>query len=108
MSLTLEAISPLPRSTVAIDVGKTQGPLELWRHALGHGGINPPPFPERVIEGVRRLQPRLIRLFLQEFFQIYPDHGQFDWSRLDPYMGAVARTGAKVVAAITIKPRVLF
>jgi xylan 1,4-beta-xylosidase len=85
-----------------------QGPLEAWRHALGHGGINAVPLPETVVEGVTKLKPRLIRIFLQEFFFIYPEHGRFDWSRLDPYMAAFARTGAKVCAAICIKPRPLY
>ena len=55
-----------------------------------------------------KLRPRLVRIFIQEFFAIYPDHGRFDWSKLDPYMDALARTGARVVAAITIKPKVLY
>src|SRR5436305_4873853 len=82
--------------------------LEAWRHSLGCGGINPEPLPERVVVGARRLQPRLIRVFLQEFFRIYPGGGRFDWSRLDPYMDALSRTGARVMAAITIKPKALF
>jgi hypothetical protein len=60
------------------------------------------------VRGTAKLKPRLIRIFIQEFFQVYPEHGRFDWSRLDPYMDALARTGAKVVAAITIKPKPLF
>jgi hypothetical protein len=35
-----------------------------------------------------------IRIFIQEFFQVYPEHGRFDWSRLDRYMDALAKTGA--------------
>jgi hypothetical protein len=101
-------ISSLARKEVLIDAGATQGPLEWWRHALGHGGINTLPLPPRVVEGVAKLKPRLIRVFLQEHFAIYPDHGRFDWTRLDPFLEAMARTGAKVVAAITIKPKVLF
>ncbi len=84
------------------------GPLELWRHTIGHGGINPLPLPDRVVRGTAALEPRLVRIFIQEFFQVYPDHGRFDWSRLDPYMDALARTGAHVVAAITIKPPPLY
>src|SRR5689334_9426342 len=103
-----QRILSLPNVDVHIDVETTQGPLEWWRHTLGHGGINAVSLPERVVEGVHKLQPRLIRIFLQEFFQIYPDHGRFDWHRLDPYMDALARTGAKIVAALTIKPPVLF
>ncbi|MCJ7837835.1 MAG: hypothetical protein MUP61_01300 [Burkholderiales bacterium] len=93
---------------IDIDAQTAIGPLETWRHSVGHGGINAFPLPERVIEGTKKLRPRWIRIFLQEFFAIYPDHGRFDWSRLDPYMGALARTGAKVIAAITIKPKPLY
>ena len=60
------------------------------------------------MDGIRGLKPRWIRIFIQEFFRIYPDHGRFDWSRLDPYMEALARTGARIVGAVTIKPPVLF
>jgi hypothetical protein len=101
-------LAALPVLDVGIDVRADVGPLETWRHALGHGGINPLPLPDRVVAGVAKLRPRLVRVFIQEFFAIYPEDGHFDWSRLDPYMDALARTGAKVVAAVTIKPRPLF
>jgi hypothetical protein len=105
--------APPPAATapvidVAVDLAADEGPLELWRHGLGHGGVNPLPLPDRVVRGTAKLKPRLIRIFIQEFFQIYPEHGRFDWIRLDPYMDALDRTGAKVVAAIAIKPRPLF
>jgi len=98
----------LPRRDVCIDLSASQGEIELWRHALGHGGINALPLPDRVVNGVRKLNPRLIRVFLQEHFDIYPSRGCFEWRKLDPYLEAIARTGARVVAAITIKPKVLF
>jgi hypothetical protein len=97
-----------PVIDVAVDLAADEGPLELWRHGLGHGGINPLPLPDRVVRGTAQLKPRLVRVFIQEFFQVYPEHGRFDWGRLDPYMDALARTGAKVAAAITIKPKPLF
>ena len=83
-----------PVVDVAVDLAADEGPLELWRHGLGHGGINPLPLPDRVVRGTARLRPRLIRVFIQEFFQVYPEHGRFDWSRLDRYMDALAKTGA--------------
>jgi hypothetical protein len=98
----------VPVSTVTVDAQAVTGPLEHWRHALGHGGINAKALPDRVVEGVKQLGPRLVRVFIQEFFRIYEGRGRFDWSRLDPYMDALARTGAKVVAAICIKPEALF
>ncbi|MGC9349173.1 MAG: GH39 family glycosyl hydrolase [Anaerolineae bacterium] len=93
---------------IHVDTRAKLGPLELWRHTIGHGGINPHPLSDRVVAGAAALQPRLIRIFVQEFFAVYPDHGRFDWSRLDPYMEALARTGAHLVAAITIKPPPLY
>jgi hypothetical protein len=97
-----------PRSEVKIDCGAVTGPLEAWRQSVGQGGINWKPLPPRVVEGVGRLKPRLTRVFLQEFFDIYPAEGRFNWTRLDPYLESFARTGATVVAAITIKPPPLF
>ena len=97
-----------PRHDIQIDAAQPIGALETWRHSLGQGGVNHMPLPEHVVAAVARLSPRLIRIFIQESFDIYPAAGQFDWTRLDPYMDALARTGAHVVAAICIKPRVLF
>ncbi|MCK4284181.1 MAG: hypothetical protein KAX44_07675 [Candidatus Brocadiae bacterium] len=99
---------PTQVTDVNIDAAPTGEPLEVWRHALSHGGVNWLPLPDRVVGGVRKLKPRLIRIFIQEFFRIYRGSGRFDWSRLDPYMDALAATGANVVAAITIKPKALY
>jgi len=96
------------QTEVFVETQERLGALEWWRHALSHGGINTLPLPERVVEGLAKLKPRLIRIFLQEHFNVYPERGRFDWSLLDPFMAALARTGAKVVAAITIKPKVLY
>ena len=101
-------LGKLPGVTIQVDGDSDAGPLELWRQGVGHGGVNPDPLSDRVVAGTARLKPRLIRVFLQEFFFVYPESGRFDWSRLDPYMDSFARTGAKVVAAITIKPRPLY
>ena len=96
------------QTDVFVETQERLGALEWWRHALSHGGINTLPLPERVVEGLAKLKPRLIRIFLQEHFNIYPERGRFDWSLLDPFMAALVGTGAKVVAAITIKPKVLY
>ena len=101
-------IADLPVASVDVDAAREAGPLDAWRHSLGYGGIDPAPLPPTVVEGVRRLQPRLLRIFIQEFFSIYRGHGRFDWSRLDPYMDALAATGAKLVAAICIKPKAIY
>jgi xylan 1,4-beta-xylosidase len=98
----------LPVRAVNVNAHEPQGPCEWWRHTLSDGGINNLPLPERVIMGAKKLQPRLVRVFIQEYFNIYPEHGQFNWSLLDPFMDSVAATGAKIVASINVKPKVLF
>ncbi|MEX2543752.1 MAG: hypothetical protein WD316_01370 [Phycisphaeraceae bacterium] len=103
-----QRIADLPQTLVKVDASAARGPLETWRHSFGHGGVNPSPLPARVQQGIARLEPRLVRVFIQEFFDVYPEAGRFDWSRLDPYMDALAATGATVVAAICIKPRPLY
>ncbi|MCJ7822292.1 MAG: hypothetical protein MUQ26_04300, partial [Armatimonadetes bacterium] len=93
---------------VLVETRERLGALKWWRHALSHGGINAMPLPGRVVRGLAKLKPRLIRIFVQEHFNVYPEKGRFDWSLLDPFMDALAETGAQVVAAITIKPKVLY
>ena len=46
---------------VRIDAASSTQPLELWRHTLGHGGINSLPLPDPVVEGTAKLRPRLTR-----------------------------------------------
>jgi len=76
----------LPRVDIKIDAGSPQGSFEWWRHSVGQGGVNSQPLTPRVIEGMRKLKPRLVRIFLQEYFNVYPAHGVFDWRKLDAYM----------------------
>ncbi len=98
----------IPRGTLEVDTGASQGKLEAWRHTLGQGGVNGVPYPERVISGLQKLRPLLVRVFLQEYFDVYPDHGIFHWEKLDAYLESIAATGAKVLATINFKPRPLY
>jgi hypothetical protein len=101
-------IADLPVADVEVDASDSLGPLEVRRHGLGYGGIDPAPLPAPIVEAVRSLRPRWIRVFIQEFFHVYRGNGQFDWTLLDPFMDALETTGAKLVAAICIKPPALF
>jgi xylan 1,4-beta-xylosidase len=100
--------SNLPIDEIQIHGNQSLGPFEWWRCSIGHGGVNSLPLPEKVQLGARKLTPRLFRIFIQEFFYIYPDHGVYDFRKLDEYMDSMAATGAKVVAAICIKPKCLY
>ncbi len=98
----------LPLLRAAIDTAHPAGVFPIDRHSIGHGGVNSRPLPPGVIEGGRALSPRLLRTFIQEYFFVCPEPGRYDFSRLDPYMQALAATGAQIVAAICIKPKALF
>ena len=98
----------LPRTTVNVFADTATGAFQSWRHTIGHGGVNSLPLPDKVIQGARKLQPRLLRVFLQEYFDIYPDHGVFNWTKLDAYLESFASTGAHVLATVNLKPPVLF
>jgi len=93
---------------LTVDTMLRLGESQCWRVCLGHGGINPDPLTREQIRAVARLKPRLIRVFVQEFFDIYPDHKRYRWQTLDRFLDSFRQTGANVVASITIKPRVLY
>lgn len=98
----------LPRREIKVFKNCSLGTFEWWRHSVGHGGVNSLPLPKKVRMGTKLLSPKLIRVFIQEFFNIYPDHGVYDFTKLDVYMDSLASTGAKIVAAICIKPKCLY
>jgi len=100
--------SLLPQIPVHVHCDTVTGAFEAFRHSIGHGGINNFPLPQKVQRGLAACKPRLVRTFIQEYFNMYPAHDTFDWSLLDPYMDALAASGAKVVASLCIKPSVLY
>ncbi len=84
----------LPLLRARIDAAHSTGSFPISRHSIGHGGVNSRPLPPQVITGAQALSPGLLRTFIQEYFLICPEPGQYDFSRLDPYMQALADTGA--------------
>lgn len=98
----------IERSTVSVHCERQSGVLDYGRQMIGIGGSNACPIPEPVRKPVAELGHCMIRVFLQEYFFIYPDHDVFDWTRLDAFMDSVAQTGCQVLASICIKPKPLY
>jgi xylan 1,4-beta-xylosidase len=93
---------------ITIDVQKALGPMEISRFALGQGGLSDDPiWPARIPE-IRSLNPRLIRLFVQEYFDVYPQKGTYHWKTLDRSVDTILATGAHPLMCIAIKPKALF
>ncbi|MBU6400497.1 MAG: hypothetical protein KGS61_09280 [Verrucomicrobia bacterium] len=57
---------------------------------------------------IRALHPRLIRLFIQEYFDLLPERGRYHFATLDQSVDLVLRTGARPLMCIACKPRALF
>lgn len=91
-----------------IDLAVNRGEIDIRRHAFGQGGADEPPLTPKVIEKLKYLRPRLVRLFIQEFYNVYPDHNTYDWTRLDKAVETIIETGAKPLMCICIKPKVLY
>ena len=91
-----------------VQADRAQGMLDYHRQMVGIGGSNAAPMPEPVRKPVAALKRKMVRVFLQEYFFVYPDHNVFDWSRLDAFMDSLAETGCQVMASICLKPHVLY
>jgi len=91
-----------------VDFSEVIGKMDFKNHTFGIGGVNPMPMPQKVAEGVAKLKPDIIRIFIQEFFFIEKENGELDFTALDKYMRSVNSTGADIMASICIKPKSLY
>jgi hypothetical protein len=95
-------------AAVQVSFDQRLGSLGIDRVALGQGGLSDQPMWESRIAEIRALHPRLIRLFVQEYFNLLPAKGQVRFGTLDRSVEAILRAGAKPLMCLCFKPRVLF
>ena len=91
-----------------IDCAHPAGGIDLTRYSLGQGGLSHEPMFDVHLDQVAKLKPRTIRLFVQEFFDLYPEHGRYHWDTLDRSIENILATGAKPLLCLCFKPRVLY
>ena len=103
LSASLLAAEPV---RLSVDFSKPDGTWAMPALGLGQGGLQSDPMIEPHIKELRQLRPRTIRLFLSEYYRIYPGHDSYDWTKLDPEMKAVRATGARPTLALAMKPPV--
>lgn len=96
------------RATAQINLADRKGALEIDRIALGQGGLSKQPMWAEQAEQVRMLHPRLVRLFIQEYFDPMPQAGVYHWDTLDASVDLIRKTGAAPLMSIDFKPKVLF
>ena len=72
------------------------------------GGLSEEPmWADRAAE-IRDLHPRLIRIFIQEYFDLLPERGRYHFQKLDESVDLILKTGAKPLMNIDFKPKVLY
>jgi beta-xylosidase len=60
------------------------------------------------ISEIQSLHPALVRLFIQEYFNVYPKKSVYQWKTLDRSVETILGTGATPLMCIAIKPKALF
>jgi xylan 1,4-beta-xylosidase len=100
---------PEPKpARVEVVLSEKVGPMEMNHMGLGQGGLSDQPMWAERIPEVRALHPALIRLFIQEYFDLLPRKGRYQFGKLDRSVETILATGAKPLMCICFKPRALF
>ncbi|MGA2034525.1 MAG: hypothetical protein ABSG68_19940 [Thermoguttaceae bacterium] len=108
LSLLFTGLARVQPLELEIDFSKPDGQWDLPRFALGQGGLQSEPMLAPHVKELRQLRPRTIRLFLSEFYRIYPAPGKYDFSKLDRELRAIRAAGARPTLVVAMKPPVLY
>lgn len=100
--------APQRNATVRVSFTQRTGTLDIQRIGLGQGGLSAEPMWDSRMAEIRALRPRLIRIFLQEYFDLLPQRGKYHFDKLDENVDLILKTGATPLMAIAFKPKVLF
>jgi len=93
---------------LTLDFNKDLGPIEMDHISLGQGGLSPDPIWDSRIAEIRALHPHLIRLFVQEYFDVLPAIGKYHFETLDRSVDEIVQAGASPLMCIAIRPKVLY
>lgn len=102
------APAPAAAARVLLDAAPAGEPLDLSRYGLGQGGLSPEPMFAEQAPAVRALRVNLVRLFVQEYFHVYPRRGEYRWEALDRSVENILRAGAKPLMCLCLKPKALY
>jgi hypothetical protein len=93
---------------VTIDASKLGKPIRLERYGLGQGGLSDDDMLAPHVPALRWLKPQVIRLFVQEYYDVYPEHGKYHWATLDRAIASIIAAGAKPLLSLCMKPTPLY
>ena len=110
IAASLAAIAAIAQTTAQVQVvfSERLGPMNMERMALGQGGLSVEPMWDNRVAEVSALKPALIRLFIQEYFDLLPARGKYHFETLDRSVDTILAAGAKPLMCLCFKPHVLF
>src|SRR5438067_2273307 len=109
VAISVDQTPSEPRAAaIKVFFNERLGPLEIDRMGLGQGGLSDEPMWDNRVPEIRALHPRLIRLFIQEYFNLLPKRDQYQFEALDRSVDTILKTGGKPLMCICFKPRLLF
>ncbi|MCE5270980.1 hypothetical protein LLH00_06810 [bacterium] len=103
--LSAQAASALQLS---VDCAQPAGRIDLTPYSLGQGGLSHEPMFDAHLAEVTALRPKMIRLFVQEYFHLNPAPGQYHWETLDRSIENIRATGAEPLLSLCFKPGTLY
>jgi hypothetical protein len=93
---------------IKVDLARTSDPMDIDKMALGQGGLSAEPmWDSREVE-IRMLHPRIIRLFLQQYFDPLPEPNRYHWNSMDRSVDLIRSVGAEPLMTIAFKPKSLY
>ena len=114
---TREVVTLLTRASgtpanIVVNTKLILEPLDLdFYHAFAQGGEESNDMLQPVVNEVRALKPKLIRLdHLYDHYDVVSKSGSelsFNWSRLDQAVNSITATGAKPLLALSYMPSVI-
>lgn len=108
VGITLLAWGQSDSVPVKVFLDERLGPMQIERMALGQGGLSEEPMWDNRIAEIRSLRPQIIRLFIQEYFDLLPERGRCHFDTLDRSVDTILQAGAEPLMCICFKPSVLF
>jgi len=112
VTLAFGSVSVAPaqprEATLRLRFAGNLGPLKIDHIALGQGGLSEYPMWDDRVAEIRALHPRVIRLFVQEYFDLLPERGGYHFETLDQSVDLIVRAGATPLLSIAFKPKALF
>src|SRR5881392_2497431 len=90
---------------LTIDCSQTGEAIDLTGYALGQGGLSDKPMFDAHVEQLAQLHPQTIRIFVQEYFDLYPERGRYHWQTLDKVIESIRATKAEPILSLCFKPR---